>query len=158
MPRKGKVSEKTKMIVNNNIANPAKKVKHHTGSKEKIAEVLQAERKNHTKHRNPLPLHVIPLEYPFFIRTYSAGFALCIAKKAMNGKPTYESLCYSSRLANMFEIAVNHMIKVPLDVQELSEKLDHIYNMIKARVENKKVTELFSEYKDTQEFLEDFAK
>lgn len=157
MPRKkGQKQTKTIMKEKGNVANPVKKIKKATGSKEKVKAVLEKERKNPTKSKIPLPLHVIPLEHPFFIRAYNAGFALCMVKKPVDGKPTYESLCYASRLEQMFSIVVNYMIKVPLDVQELSKKLDHIYDMIKARVENKKASELFEEFKTAEEFVEDF--
>lgn len=151
-----KKNDKTIMKENGNVANPVKKIKRSSGSKERVEAVLEKEHNTPSKKRHKLPEHVIPLEYPFFIRAYSAGFALCEAKKPVDGKPTYTSLCYASRLEQMFSIVVNYMIKVPLDVQELSEKLDHIYEMIKARVENKKASELFVEYKNSEDFLEDF--
>ena len=158
MPRKkGQKQTKTIMKEKGNVANPVKKIKKSTGSKERVAEVLKKERESPSKKHHRLPEHIIPLEYPFFVRAYSAGFALCEAKKSVDGKPTYISLCYASRLEQMFSIVVNYMIKVPLNVQELSEKLDHIYEMIKARIENKKPSEIFKEYKKSEDFLEEFV-
>lgn len=149
MPRKK--AKSNDMTINVKV----KSVKKHAGSKEHVASVLEREHENPTsdKKKIKMPEKVIPLEYPFFIRTYSGGFALCEVNKNAAG---YNSLAYASRLEQMFSIAVNYQIRIPMEVQELSDKLDHLYSMLKARVENVGVKDLFEEYRDINKFVEDF--
>lgn len=46
----------------------------------------------------------------------------------------YKNLLYASSFQNILKVAVNRMIAVPMEVQELSKKLDDIYELIKLRV------------------------
>lgn len=158
MPRKGTKTDKTKMKEKGNISNPVKKIKKHAGSKERVAEILEKERESPSKKKHPYPAKCLPLDFPLFVYVYGggAGFALCEAKKPVNNKPSYTPLCYSSTLRGMFEILTNYMIKQPMTIAEISAKLDHIYNMIEARVADKKPNEIFKEYSKLADFLEDF--
>lgn len=158
MPRKGSKTDKTKMKEKGNIANPVKKIKKATGSRERVAEILEKEHSSPSKKKHPYPTRCIPLEYPLFIYVYGGGvgYALAEAKKSVDGKPSYTPLAYTSKLAHIFELVTDYSIKMPLEAKEISEKLDHVYEMIKARVADKKPTELFKDYKKIDDFLEDF--
>ena len=161
MPRKkGQKQTKTLMKEKGNVANPVKKIKSTTGSKERVANILEKERESPSKRKHPYPIKCIPLEYPTFIFVYGngAGYALCEAKKSSNGKPSYTPLAYTSKLAHMFELVVDYSIKMPLEVKEISEKLDHVYNMIEARIADKSPKEIFKEYENLNEFLEGFVE
>ena len=46
----------------------------------------------------------------------------------------YKNLLYASSFQNILKVAVNRMIAIPMDVQELSKKLDDIYDLIKLRI------------------------
>ena len=154
MLRKGSKTDKTKMKEKGNIANPVKAIKKHTGSKERVKAILKEERASPSKRKHKVSVKCLPLEYPLFVYVYGngAGFALAEIK----GKDNYSPLCYSSTFRGILEIATNYMIKIPLEVKELSEKLDHIYNMLEARVADKKPKDIFKEYEKIDDFLGDF--
>lgn len=46
----------------------------------------------------------------------------------------YKNLLYASSFQNILKVAVHRMIAVPMEVQELSKKLDDIYEIIKVRI------------------------
>lgn len=46
----------------------------------------------------------------------------------------YKNLLYASSFQNILKVAVHRMIAIPMDVQELSRKLDDIYDLIKIRI------------------------
>lgn len=48
----------------------------------------------------------------------------------------YKNLLYASSFQNILKVATHRMIAIPMDVQELSKKLDDIYNLIKLRIPN----------------------
>ena len=151
---KGSKNPLTKMIENGNIDHPVKKVKNTGSSKNRVATILS---KDPPKKKFKLPEHILPLEYPFFIKAYSHGWVLCEAQKPIDGHCMWNSLCYTSGLQNMLRLVLKYSIRVPMDVQKLSDKIDHVYNMIEARVADVNPKDLFTEYAVTEDFLEDFA-
>ena len=46
----------------------------------------------------------------------------------------YKNLLYASSFQNILKVATHRMIAIPMDVQELSNKLDDIYRLIKTRI------------------------
>ena len=151
---KGSKNPLTKMVENGNIDHPAKRVKNTGSSKDRVASILA---KDPPKRHFKLPEHILPLEYPFFIKSYAYGWVLCEAQKPINGECKWDNLCYTSGLQSMLKLVVKYGIRVPMDVQELSNNIDHIYSMIEARIDDVKPKDLFKEYNTTGEFLEDFA-
>ena len=111
------------------------------GSKNKIKKVVD---KHPTKDKiknikaqnnkpKKMPKHVLLLEPPFYITCDAHTFILkqAIDKKDKDGKKVADvCLLYSPHLDTMLQIAANYMIRVPADVEELGDKLQHIYEMI----------------------------
>lgn len=154
MPRPKGETSLNKMIKRGNIAYPVKEIKQTKSTSEKIADILA---KEPPKKRHKLPEHILPLEYPLFIKAYTHGWVLCEAIKPINDKPMWNSLAYTTGLQNMLKLVVKYGIRVPMDIQKLSDKIDSIYTMIEARIDNVDPKDLFIEYKTTEEFVDGFC-
>ena len=126
-------------------------------STEKIKKTLQEARKKKkswTKEQKARFSHVLILEYPYFIQATSTCYVLkqFVDKKEDNGEYRQPlPMCYANRLGDMLKICVNRLIRIPSNVEECEDNIERIFNMIDARIENKKPCELFEEYKTAQE-------
>ena len=93
--------------------------------------------------------HVLTLTDNLYISCNSHCYMLCEVRDGVdkNGKPISDSaFLYASNLQDILQIAVKHMIQVPMDVQEVSAKLDSIYELIKERIPlNTKPKDLFKD-------------
>ena len=55
---------------------------------------------------------------------------------------------YATNLQDALKLAIKYGIKIPMDVQELSDKLDHLYEVIMDRIPlGVRPKDLFEEYK-----------
>ena len=124
---------------------------------EKIKNTLEKARKNGddwTKEQKARFPHVLILEYPYFIQATSTCYVLkqFVDKKDDNGEYRRPiSLCYACRLGDMLKICANRLIRIPSNVEECEDNIERIFNMIDARIENKRTCDLFEEYKTAQE-------
>ena len=91
------------------------------------------------------PLHVLKLTEHLYITCDKYQFIL--KEVNTNKKFPDPSLLYSPYLAGILKLAAKYMSRIPADVKELGEKLDHIYGLIEARVPaDIKPKDLFVEY------------
>ena len=98
--------------------------------------------------------HVLPLEYPFFIQATSTCYVLkqFNEEKDDNGEyKTPKPICYASKLADMLKVSANRLIRIPSTIEEFADNIQHVYNMIDSRIENKRPCELFEDFKTAQE-------
>lgn len=80
------------------------------------------------------PKGSIALTPDLFIATDGMQWILReVYEKSTSG---YNNLLYSGSLKGILKMAVDHMVAVPMEVQELAKKLDDIYELIKLRVPN----------------------
>ena len=130
----------------------AKKVKVIPSKSDSI--ITKAKKRGKPKKRVK---HVLTLTDNLYITCNSHCYMLCEVRDGVdkNGKPISDSaFLYASNLQDILQIAVKHMIQVPMDVQEVSAKLDSIYELIKERVPlNTKPKDLFKDIvkEDTEE-------
>ena len=93
--------------------------------------------------------HVLQLTDNLYITCDKHGYKICEVRDGVdkNGKPTPDyGFLYASNLQAILQIAAKHMIQVPMDVQEVSDKLDSIYELIKERIPvNTKPKDLFKD-------------
>ena len=126
-------------------------------STEKIKKTLQETRKQKkswTKEQKARFPHVLILEYPYFIQATSTCYVLkqFVDKKDKDGEYRQPiSICYACRLGDMLKICANRLIRIPSNVEECEDNIERIFNMIDARIENKRTCDLFEEYKTAQE-------
>ena len=122
----------------------AKKVKPNVSKSDNI--IKKALKRGRPKKRVK---HVLTLTDNLYITCNSHCYMLCEVRDGVdkNGKPISDSaFLYASNLQDILQIAVKHMIQVPMDVQEVSAKLDSIYELIKERVPlNTKPKDLFKD-------------
>lgn len=122
----------------------AKKVKVIPSKSDSI--ITKAKKRGKPKKRVK---HVLFLTDNLYITCNSHCYMLCEVRDGVdkNGKPISDSaFLYASNLQDILQIAVKHMIQVPMDVQEVSAKLDSIYELIKERVPlNTKPKDLFTD-------------
>lgn len=127
---------------------------------EKIKNTLEKARKNGddwTEEQKARFSHVLILEYPYFIQATSTCYVLkqFVDKKDDNGEYRQPlPMCYASRLADILKISANRLIRIPANAEECEINIERIFNMIDARIENKRPCELFEEYKTAQELRE----
>ena len=98
--------------------------------------------------------HVLPLEYPFFIQATSTCYVLKQFNEEKDDNGEYKSpkpICYASRLADILKVSATRLIRIPSDVEECADNIQHIYDMIDDRLENKRPCELFEDFKTAQE-------
>ena len=98
--------------------------------------------------------HVLPLEYPFFIQATSTCYVLKQFNEEKDDNGEYKSpkpICYASRLADILKVSATRLIRIPSDVKECADNIQHIYDMIDDRLENKRPCELFEDFKTAQE-------
>lgn len=98
--------------------------------------------------------HVLLLEYPFFIQATSTCYVLKQFNEENDDNGEYKSpkpICYASRLADILKVSATRLIRIPSSVEECTDNIQHIYNMIDDRLENKRPCELFEEFKTAQE-------
>lgn len=124
-------------------------------SDSRVKSALEKARKQKKEWQDELKYkHVLPLEYPFFIQATSTCYVLkqFNEEKDENGeyKPS-KPICYASRLADMLKISANKLIRIPANVEECADNIQHVYNMIDGRLENKRPCELFEDFKTAQE-------
>ena len=108
--------------------NKIKKVVDRHPTKDKI-KAIKAQKNKPKK----MPKHVLLLEPPFYITCDAHTFILkqAVDKKDKDGKKIADvCLLYSPYLDTMLQVAANYMVRVPADVEELGDKLQHIYEMI----------------------------
>lgn len=127
----------------------------YKSSESGVKSALEKARKQKKKWHDELKYkHVLPLEYPFFIQATSTCYVLkkFNEEKDVNGeyKPS-KSVCYATRLADMLKISANRLIRIPANVEECADNIQHVYNMIEGRIENKRPCELFEDFKTAQE-------
>ena len=122
----------------------AKKVKVIPSKSDSI--ITKAKKRGKPKKRVK---HVLSLTDNLYITCNSHCYMLCEVRDGVdkNGKPISDSaFLYASNLQDILQIAVKHMIQVPMDVQEVSDKLDSIYELIKERIPlNTKPKDLFKD-------------
>ena len=129
----------------------------NSSSTEKIKKTLQEARKKKkswAKEQKARFSHVLILEYPYFIQATSTCYVLkqFVDKKDDNGEYRQPlPMCYASRLADILKISADRLIRIPSNVEECEDNIERIYNMVDARIENKRPCELFEEYKTAQE-------
>ena len=98
--------------------------------------------------------HVLPLEYPFFIQATSTCYVLKQFNEEKDDNGEYKSpkpICYASRLADILKVSATRLIRIPSDVEECADNIQHIYDMIDDRLENIRPCELFEDFKTAQE-------
>lgn len=120
-----------------------------------VKSALEKARKQKKEWQDELKYkHVLPLEYPFFIQATSTCYVLkqFNEEKDENGeyKPS-KPICYASRLADILKVSATRLIRIPSNVEECADNIQHIYNMIDERIENKRPCELFEDFKTAQE-------
>ena len=122
----------------------AKKIKVIPSKSDSI--ITKAKKRGKPKKRVK---HVLFLTDNLYITCNSHCYMLCEVRDGVdkNGKPISDSaFLYASNLQDILQIAVKHMIQVPMDVQGVSAKLDSIYELIKERVPlNTKPKDLFKD-------------
>ena len=131
--------------------NKIKKVVDRHPTKDKI-KAIKAQKNKPKK----MPKHVLLLESPFYITCDAHTFILkqAVDKKDKDGKKIADvCLLYSPYLDTMLQIAANYMIRVPADVEELGDKLQHIYEMIMDRTAHKRPKDMFKEFASEEEIL-----
>lgn len=124
---------------------------------EKIKTTLDKARKNGddwTEEQKARFSHVLILEYPYFIQATSTCYVLKQFVDKKDDNREYRQplpMCYASRLADILKISADRLIRIPSNVEECEDNIERIFNMIDARIENKRPCELFEEYKTSQE-------
>lgn len=78
------------------------------------------------------PKGSIALTPDLFIAT--DGLQWILREVNENSPGGYKNLLFASSFQNILKVAVHRMIAIPMDVQELSKKLDDIYDLIKIRI------------------------
>lgn len=135
--------------------NKIKKVVDRHPTKDKI-KAIKAQKKKPKK----MPKHVLLLEPPFYITCDAHTFILkqAVDKKDKDGKKIADvCLLYSPYLDTMLQVAANYMVRVPADVEELGDKLQHIYEMIMDRTSHKRPKDMFKEFANEEEILEELS-
>ena len=168
---KGTKNKKTKVQVQEQVQEkPVKKRRTrikkiiNNSNTEKIKNTLEKARKNGedwTEEQKARFSHVLILEYPYFIQATSTCYVLkqFVDKKDDNGEYRQPlPMCYASRLVDILKISVDRFIRIPANVEECENNIERIYNMIDARIENKRPCELFEEYKTAQELRNHMLK
>lgn len=90
--------------------------------------------KNPRRKNNIVYKGAIQLTPDLFIATDGMQWILReVYEKSATG---YNNLLYSGSLKGILKMAVDHMVAVPMEVQELAKKLGDIYELIKLRVPN----------------------
>ena len=98
--------------------------------------------------------HVLPLEYPFFVQATSTCYVLRQFNEEKDDNEEYKSpkpICYASRLADILKVSATRLIRIPSNVEECADNIQHVYNMIDERIENKRPCELFEDFRTAQE-------
>ena len=124
-------------------------------SESDIKSALESARKQKKDWQEELKYkHVLPLEYPFFIQATSTCYVLKQFNEEKDDNGEYKSpkpICYASRLADILKVSATRLIRIPSDVEECADNIQHIYDMIDDRLENKRPCELFEDFKTAQE-------
>ena len=124
-------------------------------SESNIKSALERARKQKKEWQDELKYkHVLPLEYPFFIQATSTCYVLkqFNEEKDDNGEyKTPKPICYASKLADMLKVSANRLIRIPSTIEEFADNIQHVYNMIDSRIENKRPCELFEDFRTAQE-------
>lgn len=151
---KSLATSSTKHVTKRKRSSRIKKIINKS-SESGIKSALEKARKQKKEWQDELKYkHVLPLEYPFFIQATSTCYVLkqFNEEKDDNGeyKPS-KPICYASRLADMLKVSANRLIRIPSNVEECADNIQHVYNMIDGRIENKRPCELFEDFKTAQE-------
>lgn len=79
-----------------------------------------------------VPKHVLWLTKTVYITTDKTCYHVCVVNEKADKKDIHT--VYATNLQDALKLAVKYGIKVPMDVQELSDKLDSIYELIVERI------------------------
>lgn len=90
--------------------------------------------------------HVLWLTNNIYITTDRACYHVCVVNDKAGKKDIHT--VYATNLQDALKLAIKYGIKIPMDVQELSDKLDHLYEVIMDRIPlGVRPKDLFEEYK-----------
>ena len=93
-----------------------------------------------------VPKHVLWLTKTVYITTDRACYHVCVVNDKAGKKDIHT--VYATNLQDALKLAIKYGIKIPMDVQELSDKLDHLYEVIMDRIPlGVRPKDLFEEYK-----------
>lgn len=127
-------------------------------SDSRVKSTLEKARKQNKEWQDELKYkHVLPLEYPFFIQATSTCYVLKQFNEEKDDSGEYKPskpICYASRLADILKVSATRLIRIPSNVEECADNIQHVYNMIDGRLENKRPCELFEDFRTAQELRE----
>lgn len=93
-----------------------------------------------------VPKHVLWLTNNIYITTDRTCYHVCVVNDKAGKKDIHT--VYATNLQDALKLAIKYGIKIPMDVQELSDKLDHLYEVIMDRIPlGVRPKDLFEEYK-----------